>query len=130
MSVGASVGTQTATSTSYRCGALNVDSIGASPAGTLITLTGMALELAFGDAPDPTMVEARLYGGGLTATFGRWPDELPTDAAEVHRFEQATADGLGALPSLAGGPYSLVVRAEWAPDAHSFFPLNLMVLAP
>jgi len=58
--VGAGVGTQTATATSYRCGALNVDSTGASLAGTLITLTGMALELAFGDAPDPTAVEARL----------------------------------------------------------------------
>ena len=72
LSVGAGVGTQTAIATSYRCGALNVDSTGASPAGTLITPTGMALEFAFGDAPDPTMVETRLYdGGGLTATFGR-----------------------------------------------------------
>ncbi len=79
----------------------------------MITLTGPALELAFGDAPDPTRVEARLY-----------------DVAKVHRFQQATSDSLGALPSLAGRPYSLVMRAEWAPDSHSFFAFNLMVLAP
>jgi hypothetical protein len=73
----------------------------------------------------PTAVEVRLYPEpGLSASFFRWPEELPTQVDPVDRFQPEPSTDFQYVPSASPGAYSLVVRVTWEEDIDVFYALS------
>jgi hypothetical protein len=71
-------------------------------------------------------VEARLYpGAGASASFFRWPEDLPTGLAPLEQYQIAPAASFQFVPQEEPGVYSLVVRAAWGEDIEVFYALTL-----
>ena len=116
-----------AVATSYQCRNAHIDSTGQSDASAdWSVLLGASIDFQFDVEQGPTEVEARLYPGvGVSASFMRWPEELPTnvEAVDVWRFEPGAPVEI--LPQAPAGPYSLVVRAAWGEDVEVYYALSL-----
>jgi hypothetical protein len=117
-----------AVATSYRCHSAFIDSTGRSPSSSpeLVAGLGTPIRLEFGLEQQPTEVEIRLYpGAGLSATFMRWPEELPMQAEAVDRFYLEPDMLLKYVPQVPAGLYSLVARVSWGEDIVVYYALNL-----
>lgn len=120
-----------ATVTSYHCHDTWIDSTGGSPGVPALTvLQGVSLSLEPGAAQPPATVELRLYAGaGVSASFMRWPEELPGHAEPVDRF-RPDLDGPIEYPVQAPpGTYSLVVRVTWEEDIDLFYAISFVLAA-
>jgi hypothetical protein len=114
--------------TSYRCQNAHVDSTGKSPASSpsLNLPAGESLNLHLAASQPPETVEARLYpSAGASASFFRWPEDLPTGIAPLEQYQLAPAASFQILPQAPPGVYSLVVRAAWGEDIEVFYALSL-----
>jgi len=123
---------QPAAVTAYECRGLSVDSTGQSPpqAAAFTISQGTALRLGPGTAQPPSAIEVRLYpGGGIAATFMRWPEELPGGTEPVDRAELEIANPVAYTPHAAPGTYSLVVRIRWPEGIDVFYAVSLSLEA-
>jgi heat shock protein HslJ len=114
--------------TSYQCPNAHVDSTGKSPAASpsLTLPAGEPLNLHLAAPQPPKTVDVRLYpGGGVSASFFRWPEELPTGIAPLEQYQPGPAASFQILPQAPPGVYSLVVRAAWEEDIEVFYALSL-----
>ena len=114
--------------TSYQCHNAHVDSTGNSPASSpsLTLPAGESLNLHLAAPQSPETVEARLYpGAGASASFFRWPEELPTGLAPLEQYQLSPAASFQIVPQEEPGVYSLVVRAAWGEDIEVFYALTL-----
>jgi heat shock protein HslJ len=114
--------------TSYRCQDVHIDSTAQSPASnpSFIMPAGEPLHLHLAAAQPPQIVEARLYpGAGVSASFFRWPEELPTEIAPLELYQPGPASDFQISPQVPPGAYSLVVRAAWGGDIEVFYALSL-----
>jgi hypothetical protein len=120
--------------TSYRCGNAWIDSTGRSPSRspTFGVGHGVPIQLLFGATQSPQgtrppeAVDVRLYPVvGVSATFGRWPEELPPGVKPVDRVEFGSGTSYGYIPRLPPGEYTLVARATWGEDADVYYALSL-----
>ena len=74
----------------------------------------------------PTEIEVRLYPGvGLSATFMRWPEDLPMQAEAVDRFYLQPDMPFQYVPQAPAGLYSLVARISWGEDVVVYYALSL-----
>jgi hypothetical protein len=74
----------------------------------------------------PTAIEARLYPeAGLSASFMRWPEELPTGVEPVAEFQPEPGARFEVPPHVPPGPHSLVVRVAWGEEIEVFYALSL-----
>ena len=115
--------------TSYQCGTAHVDSTGQSPGAlTGPVSSGNPLGLQFGAGTQPESVEVRIYpGSGVSASFFRWPEELPTGIAPVVRLEGVAGPEFEIVPQLPQGEYSMVIHAAWAGGVEAFYALGFSV---
>jgi hypothetical protein len=114
--------------TSYRCHNAHVDSTGKSPASSpsLTLPAGEPLNLHLAAPQPPKTVDVRLYpGAGVSASFFRWPEELPTGIAPLEQYQPGPASNFQIIPQAPPGGYSLVVRATWEEDVDVFYTLSL-----
>jgi heat shock protein HslJ len=114
--------------TSYRCQELHVDSTGNSPASTpsLAIPAGEPLRFYLGAQEPPQSVEVRLYPqAGLSASFFRWPEELPTGVEPVEQLQPGPTASFQYLPQVPPGDYSVVVRATWDQNVELFYALSI-----
>lgn len=114
--------------TSYRCHNATVDSTGKAPAKTpsLIIPAGEPLHLNLGADRHPESVEVRLYPEpGISASFFRWPEELPIGIEPVDRFQLGATSSFLILPEVPPGEYSLVVRAVWEEVIDVFYATSV-----
>ncbi len=117
--------------TSYQCREISIDSTGRSPSAspTLTVLQDTPLDMAWDTPQLPTAVEARLYrGGGLSASFMRWPEELPTGAEIVDRLQPQAGLPASYVPRVEPGVYSLVVRATWKDNLDVFYAVSFVLV--
>ena len=83
------------------------------------------LRLRFGEEAPPESVEVRIYpGSGASASFFMWPEELPTGAEPIARFEPVAGPDYEIVPQIPRGEYSMVIRAIWAGGAEVFYALG------
>ena len=101
--------------TCYQCGSVHVDSTGQSPGPASLSVPADApLQLHFGADVPPDSLAARVYAGtGVSASFFRWPEELPGGAGPVAVFDEITGQSLEIESPLPRGEYSAVIRATW-----------------
>jgi heat shock protein HslJ len=113
--------------TSYECGSTHVDFTSQSP-GVLTGAipTGTPLELRFGAETLPESVEVRIYPGtGVSASFFMWPEDLPSGAEPVERFEQVAGLDSDFSPQVPPGEYTVVIRALWEGGVEVFYAFSL-----
>jgi hypothetical protein len=92
---------------------------GAIPAGT-------PLELRFGAETLPESVEVRIYPGtGVSASFFMGPEDLPSGAEPVERFEQVAGPDSDFTPQVPPGEYTVVIRALWEGGVEVFYAFSL-----
>jgi heat shock protein HslJ len=127
--VSAPEGTQQTVVTSYQCGGTHIDSTGQSPGSPAMSVSGDApLQLKFATEKQPEGVEARVYAGpGVSASFFRWPEELPGGAEPVAVFGDITSQTLQLGSELPAGEYSVVIRAVWAGDSEVFYAFSIRI---
>ena len=115
-----------ALSTSYQCAGAHVDSTGQSPGSVPSSVPlNSPLRLRFGEEAPPESVEVRIYpGSGASASFFMWPEELPTGAEPIARFEPVAGPDYEIVPQIPRGEYSMVIRAIWAGGAEVFYALG------
>lgn len=114
--------------TCYRCHNAMVDSAGQAPAKipSLVISAGEPLRLHLGAERPPESVEVRLYPEpGLSASFFRWPEELPIGAEPVKRFQFGATSSFHLLPEVPPGEYSVVVRAVWDEAIDVFYAASV-----
>ncbi len=113
--------------TSYQCGSAHVDFTSQSPrALTGHVPAGSPLELRFGAERPPESVEVRIYPGtGVSASFFMWPEDLPTGAEPVARFEQVPGLDSDFAPQVPPGEYTVVIRALWEGGVEVFYAFSL-----
>jgi heat shock protein HslJ len=114
--------------TSYGCRGTHVDSTGQSPEDppSFSVPAGEPLYLHLAAPQPPQLVEARLYpGAGVSASFFRWPEELPTGIAPLEQYQPGPISDFQIVPQSPPGAYSLVVRAAWTEDIDVFYALSL-----
>jgi hypothetical protein len=117
-----------AVATSYRCHSAFIDSTGRTPSSSaeLVARLGTPLRLQLGMEQRPTEIDVRLYpGAGLSATFMRWPEELPMQAELVDRLQPEPDTVFEYTPQVPAGLYSLVTRVSWGEDVVVFYGLSL-----
>jgi hypothetical protein len=122
--------TQRAVVTTYRCHNAWIDSTGQSPPrspdaiakpGAPIAFTGYG----FTTEQPPQSIDVRLYpGAGVSASFLRWPEELPTGVEPVDRHTPDPGPDFQYIPAVAPGEYSLVIRIAWEGDVDVFYALS------
>jgi heat shock protein HslJ len=112
--------------TSYQCGSAHVDSTGQSPGSlTAPVPVSTPLRLRFGAEVQPESVEVRIYPGtGVSASFFRWPEDLPTGVEPVAQFEQVAGPLFQIATQIPPGEYSVVIRAMWQGGVEAFFALG------
>jgi heat shock protein HslJ len=115
--------------TSYQCGGAHIDSTGQSPDLSSHTVPVDArLQLDFWTDKQPDSVVARIYAKpGVSASFFRWPEELPGGAEPVAVFDEITDQSLVLEPQLPPGEYSMVIRAAWAGDVEVFYAFSFKI---
>lgn len=119
-----------AVATSYRCHGATIDSTGQSPARSpdLAFQRGAPIRLQLAVEDRPTAIDVRLYpGAGVSASFLRWPEELPTRIEAVGRSQPEPSTRFEYLPQAPPGPYSLVVKVTWREDVEAFFAISFML---
>jgi heat shock protein HslJ len=112
--------------TSYQCGTAHVDSTGQSPVSSSGSVPAdTPLRLQFGVETQPESVEVRIYpGAGVSASFFRWPEELPTGVQPVAQFDRVTGPDFEIQPGLSQGEYSMVIRGVWEAGIEMFYALS------
>ena len=116
-----------AVATSYRCLSLYVDSTGRSPSRSpsLVAPSGVLVHFRLDAAPRPVAVDVRLYAGaGISASFLRWPEELPTGVEPVDSLQPTPSLTFQYLPDQPPGEYSLVVKAVWDGPVDVFYAIS------
>jgi hypothetical protein len=119
-----------AVATSYLCGTAAIDSTGQSPSlsPAWVVSQGTPLHLRFGVDQRPAAVDVRLYPqAGVSASFLRWPEELPTQLTPVERYRLDPGADLEVLPGAQPGEYSLVVRATWEESVDVFYAVSFVL---
>jgi len=114
--------------TSYRCHSAFIDATGRSPSSSpeLVALLGAPIHVQLATEQRPTEIDVRLYlGAGLSATFMRWPEELPMQAEMIDRFQPEPVAAFEYTPQVSAGLYSLVARVSWGEDIVVFYGLSL-----
>lgn len=114
--------------TSYSCRGTHVDSTGQSPGDppSFTVPAGEPIRLHLAAPSSPQAVEVRLYpGAGVSASFFRWPEELPTGISPLEHYQPGPASDFQIVPQAPPGAYSLVVRAAWDKDVEVFYALSL-----
>jgi heat shock protein HslJ len=127
LAVSYAVGEDRAAVTSYQCGTAHVDSTGQSPSSLSGAIpAGTPLELRLSGEKPPERVEVRIYPGtGISASFFMWPEDLPTGAEPVARFEQVPGPDFSFTPQIPPGEYSVVIRAVWEGGVEVFYAFSL-----
>jgi len=112
--------------TCYHCGSVHVDSTGHSPGSASFSVPADAsLQLHFGVGEPPDTLAARVYTGtGVSASFLRWPEELPGGAEPVAVFDEITGQRLEIESPLSRGEYSVVIRATWKGEIEVFYAFS------
>jgi heat shock protein HslJ len=115
--------------TSYQCGSVHVDSTGQSPGPASLSVPVDApLQLHFGADLPPESVAARVYAElDVSASFFRWPEELPGGTGPVAVFDEIAGQSLEIQSSLPKGEYSVVVRATWDGDIEVFYAFSFRI---
>ena len=116
--------------TSYLCGPVAIDSTGRSPSlsPAWVVERGTPLHLRFGIDQRPAAIDVRLYPqAGASASFMRWPEELPTQLTPVGSYQPDPDTEVEALPEAQPGEYSLVVRATWEEGVDVFYALSFVL---
>jgi heat shock protein HslJ len=114
--------------TSYSCQGAHIDSTGQSPGDSpsFSTPAGEPLHLHLAAPQPPQFVEARLYpGAGVSASFFRWPEDLPPGIAPLEQYQPGPTSDFQIVPQSPPGAYSLVVRATWGEGVEVFYALSL-----
>ena len=114
--------------TSYQCLSTFVDSTGQSPEAepTFTASAGEAIELTFGVDEPPTALELRLYPEpGVSGSFGRWPEDLPSGPQPIESADVETGSGVSHSFESGPGDYSLVIRATWEGPVEVFYAVSL-----
>lgn len=121
-------GERSAVDTSYHCGGVHVDSTG-QPSGSppLSVPADAPLRLEFGADSQPESVLVRIYSGtGVSASFFRWPEELPGSTEPVAVFA-VTGPGYEIHPQMPPGEYSMVIRAVWKGAIEIFYAFGFRI---
>jgi hypothetical protein len=115
--------------TSYQCGGAHIDSTGQSPGPPAVSIPrSVPLQLEFAAEKQPEGVEARIYvGPGVSASFFRWPEELPGGTEPVAVFDEITGQAVNLEPQFPAGEYSLVIRAVWGGDIEVFYGFSFQI---
>lgn len=114
--------------TSYECPGVHVDSTGRNLSGSpsLIVPRGAPLRFHLEAQDPPAAVDVRLYpGSGISASFFRWPEQLPTAVEPVDRFQPAPSPTFEYLPEAPPGEYSAVVRITWEGPIDFFYAVSV-----
>jgi hypothetical protein len=86
------------------------------------------LQLHFGADLPPESVAARVYAElDVSASFFRWPEELPGGTGPVAVFDEIAGQSLEIQSSLPKGEYSVVVRATWDGDIEVFYAFSFRI---
>ena len=73
----------------------------------------------------PITLDVRLYpGAGISGSFGKWPEELPTGIKPVDSLQPTPSLTSQYLPQQPPGEYSLVVRATWDGPIDAFYAVS------
>jgi hypothetical protein len=118
--------------TSFECGSAHVDSTGqsSSKTPTLVVDRGARLELHFSADRKPDEIELRLYpAAGVSASFMRWPEDLPTGQTPIDLWLPEPDADLDYVVRAGPGEYSLVVRASWEGEANVFYAISFVTQA-
>jgi heat shock protein HslJ len=115
--------------TCYQCDRVHVDSTGQSPGSASISVrVDTPLRLHFRVEVPPDRVAARVYAGtGLSASFFRWPEELPGGAQPVVVLDDFAGQSFELEPQLASGEYSVVIQAAWDGDIEVFYAFSFRI---
>jgi hypothetical protein len=119
-----------AVATSYRCHSATIDATGQSPLKSpeLVVRRGTPITLQLSAEQKPTAIDVRLYpGAGISASFLRWPEELPTRIEAADRFQPEPATRFQYLAQSVPGPYSLVVQVSWGEAVEVYYAVSLML---
>jgi hypothetical protein len=119
--------------TSFECDSAHVDSTGRSPSKTptLVVDRGALLGLHFAANHKPDEIELRLYpAAGVSASFMRWPEELPTEHNPIDLWQPEPDADLDYVVQAEPGEYSLVVRASWEGEASVFYAISFVIQVP
>jgi len=122
--------TEQALVTCYECPGMHVDSTGglASAIPSLTAPEGGAVLFEFEGSGEPTGVELRLYPErGLSASFFRWPEELPPGVEPVDGTRPEPGYVFNYQPDVSPGEYSAVVRVTRDGVFDFFYAVNLTV---
>jgi hypothetical protein len=122
--------TERAVVTSYQCRNAHIDSTGQSPSKspTLAVDQGSPIDLHFAVDRRPTEVEVRLYpSAGVSASFARWPEELPTEHEPIDQLLPEPSSDVRYPVHAPPGEYSLVVRAAWGEEVDVFYAISFLV---
>ena len=114
--------------TSYQCHNAHVDSTGKSPPSSpsFTIPAGEPLSFHLAAPQPPQTVDVRLYpGAGVSASFFRWPEDLPTKIEPLEQTQPGPASDFQVLSQAPAGIYSLVIRATWDEDVEVFYALSL-----
>jgi hypothetical protein len=121
-----------AVATSFRCHSAFIDSTGRSPSDSAGLTAKLGTPIEFRSAVDrqPTEIDLKLYpGAGLSATFMRWPEDLPAQTEPVDSVKLGPGAVFQYRPQVPAGPYSLVARISWGEDIVVYYALNLSLEA-
>ena len=113
--------------TSFQCLATHVDSTAQYPSRSpsLVVPHDVPLSLRMAAEQQPVTLDVRLYSGaGISGSFGKWPEELPTGIKSVDSLQLTPSLTFHYLPQQPPGEYSLVVRATWDGPIVVFFALS------
>jgi len=113
----------------YQCDGVHVDSTGQSPdSASLSVMVDTPLRLHFGADVLPDSIVARVYAGtGVSASFFRWPEELPGGAEPVAMLDVVAVQSLRFEPKLTPDEYSVVIQAAWDGDIEVFYAFSLRI---
>jgi len=115
-----------AVATCYRCRGATIDSTGQSRSPTLTVDRDTPIYVRLVVEQRPMAIDVRLYpAAGVSATFLRWPEELPTRVEPVDRFQPEPSTTFQYLPQVSSGAYSMVVKVAWEEDIEVFYAINL-----
>jgi hypothetical protein len=116
-----------AVATSYQCYGASIDSTGQSPSRSpdWVVHSGEPIRFQLAVEQQPTAIEVRLYpGAGNSASFQRWPEDLPTNIEAVNRSQLEPDTRFQIVPQAPPGLYSLVVKVTWGEDVDVFYAIS------
>jgi hypothetical protein len=116
--------------TSYRCHSATIDSTGQYPSRSpeLVVHRNTPITVQLSVEQQPSAIDVRLYpGAGVSASFLRWPEELPTQVEAVDRAKPEIDVRFQYLPQALPGPYSLVVKVTWGEAVEVYYAISFML---